>query len=114
MTDNPKPLASLRRLRAVLALRGTTVAAVAKAIGVTPSHLRVVLLGRREASASLRSRLIGELRSEEWDFAIGNALVLQDLHSEVSNKNIPKGRRSTPPGPRPESNKMRKSARRPR
>lgn len=87
MTDDREPLASLRRLRAVLALRETTLAEVAKKIGCTPSHLRVVVLGRREPSARLRSKLQRELRGDEWSFARGDTDVLQDKSvSELGNR----------------------------
>lgn len=90
MTDDNTPIASLRRLRAVLALRETTLADVAKRIGCTPSHLRVVVLGRREPSARLRSKLQRELRRDEWSFARGETDVLQDrLGGELSNQLAP-------------------------
>lgn len=113
MTDSTAPLASLRRLRAVLALRGTTLSSspsadadpvfekrrigpadsatyvellssLAEKIGCTPSHLRVVVLGRREASPALRTKLEQELRPDEWGFARGETDVLRDVSDDAS------------------------------
>jgi len=84
MTDSTTPLASLRRLRAVLALRGTTLSSLAKKIGCTPSHLRVVVLGRRDASPALRTKLERALRPDEWNFARGETDVLCDVSDEAS------------------------------
>lgn len=84
MTDSTTPLASLRRLRAVLALRGTTLSNLAHKIGCTPSHLRVVVLGRREVSPALRTKLERELRPDEWRFARGEADVLRDVSHDAS------------------------------
>lgn len=83
MTDSTAPLASLRRLRAVLALRGTTLSSLAKKIGCTPSHLRVVVLGRREVSPALRTKLEREIRPDEWNFARGETDVLRDAHGDA-------------------------------
>jgi len=84
MADHATPLASLRRLRAVLALRGTTLSSLAKNIGCTPSHLRVVVLGRREVSPALRTKLERELRPDERRFARGEADVLRDVSDDTS------------------------------
>lgn len=75
MTDNTAPL---RRLRAVLALRETTLVAIAKRVGCTPSHLRFVLIGARAPSAPLRSKLERELRDDEWQFVRSETDVLHD------------------------------------
>ena len=84
MADHATPLASLRRLRAVLAVRGTTLSSLAKKIGCTPSHLRVVVLGRREVSLALLTKLERELRPSEWRFARGEADVLRDVSDDTS------------------------------
>lgn len=84
MTDSAAPLASLPRLRAVLALRGTTLSSLAKKIGCTPSHLRVVVLGRREVSPALRTKLERALRPDEWNFARGETDVLRDARDDAS------------------------------
>ena len=85
MTDDKKPLASLRRLRAVLALRATTLADVAKKTGCTPSHLRAVVLGHRLPSMKLRLKLERELRPDEWLFARGETDVLRDATAGITS-----------------------------
>ncbi|HET9623469.1 MAG TPA: helix-turn-helix transcriptional regulator [Kofleriaceae bacterium] len=88
MADYATPLASLRRLRAVLALRGTTLSSLAKKIGCTPSHLRVVVLGRRAVSPALRTKLEREVRPDEWRFALGEADVLRDVSDDTSPSDV--------------------------
>ena len=82
MTDNKTLFCSLRRLRAVLALHDTTVVAIAKRVGCTPSHVRFVLVGSRHPSAALRSKLEAELRSDEWSFVRGDVDVLRDDNAD--------------------------------
>jgi transcriptional regulator with XRE-family HTH domain len=84
MTDSTTPLASLWRLRAVLALRGMTLSNLAHRVGCTPSHLRVVVLGRRGVSPALRTKLERELRPDEWNFARGETDVLRDARGDAS------------------------------
>lgn len=88
MADHATSLASLRRLRAVLALRGTTLSSLAKKIGCTPSHLRVVVLGRRAVSPALRTKLEREIRPDEWRFARGEADVLRDVSDDTSPSDL--------------------------
>lgn len=95
MADHATPLASLRRLRAVLALRTTTLSSLAKKIGCTPSHLRVVVLGRRAVSPALRTKLEREVRPDEWRFARGEADLLRDVSDDIS----PSGVEGTAAGP---------------
>jgi len=52
-------------------------------VGCTPSHLRVVVLGRREASPALRAKLERELRPDEWRFARSEADVLRDVSDDA-------------------------------
>jgi transcriptional regulator with XRE-family HTH domain len=93
MTDKatPFPSQSLRRLRAVLALRGTTVAPTASKLGVTPSHFRVVLLGEREGSIALQSRLEAALTADEWAFVTGRVDVLTDVHAHAHAEDLGDG-----------------------
>jgi hypothetical protein len=78
MTDEKIRNVCFRRLRAVLALRETTLLETAKRVGCTPSHLRFVLIGARLPSAALRSKLERELRAADWAFARGQVDMLCD------------------------------------
>lgn len=82
MTDRKTLTALRRRLRAVLALHETTVAAIAKRAGCTPSHARFVFEGERQPSAALRLKLEAELRSDEWSFVRGEVDVLRDGNAD--------------------------------
>ena len=84
MTDHTIRNVSFRRLRAVLALRETTLAEVAKKIDCTPSHLRFVLLEQRASSAALRAKLLRELRDDEWQFVRGEVDVLRDQGVDIA------------------------------
>lgn len=58
--------ARLRHFRAMLALRGRSLSQTARACGVAPPHLRLVVLGERRAS----SKLVEGLRRELGDDAL--------------------------------------------
>ena len=70
--DRAARAARLRLFRSQLVLRGKSIADVARAVGVTGGHLRLVVLGARTASA----RLIEALRSVLGDDVI--AFVRRD------------------------------------
>jgi len=78
MTDNIKPPVSVRRLRAVLALHEKTLSDLATEADRTLSHVRAVLLGKREASPALLERLEQMFTAKEWRFARGETDVLRD------------------------------------
>ncbi len=76
MANRTRRTARLKRLRAILALRGETFSHVARRLGVSPSHLRFVVLQKRTPSQRLRSELQAELRGDEWSFVCGETDVL--------------------------------------
>ena len=78
MTDNRSPPADVRRVRAVLALRSSSASDLAGWLGCTPSHLRLVLLGLRDVSRSLWTKLERALLKDEWRFVRGATDVLRD------------------------------------
>lgn len=59
---------SMRRLTAVLALRGHSVRSFARLCGRSIGHVRFVLLGERVPGEELRDILRDALTAEEWRF----------------------------------------------
>jgi transcriptional regulator with XRE-family HTH domain len=71
MTNRQPSPATLRRLSAVLALRGITVSKFAGALGVSDSHLRAVVIGERHGSERLLCALQDALGARDWQFVRG-------------------------------------------
>jgi transcriptional regulator with XRE-family HTH domain len=71
MTNRRPSPATLRRLSAVLALRGTTVSQLATKLGISDSHLRAVVIGERRGSERLLTALQDDLGSADWQFVRG-------------------------------------------
>ncbi len=76
MLDRRTSTVALRRLRAVLCLRGETILGLARRLSVSDAHLRAVMLGERCASARLREALVAELGRRAWAFVRGSVNVL--------------------------------------
>jgi len=76
MHDGRSTPAVLRRLTAVLALRGLSVRVFAARLGVSDGHLRGVLLGERNASERLMAALIEALGQADWLFIRGQVNTL--------------------------------------
>lgn len=60
----------LRRLAAVLALRGCTITQFAEQLDVSATHLRAVIVGDRQSSKHLGDAIRNVL-GEHWRFVIG-------------------------------------------
>lgn len=67
---------ALFRLRAVLCLRRDSMGAISRRLGVTPQHLRYVLIANRKPSRALLEKLVAEIGVAAWAFVFGRTNVL--------------------------------------
>jgi len=67
-----------RRLRAALAVRGSSVEAIARAAKCTSRHVWFVLARQRRPSISLVNAIRAALGESGWAFATGQTDALQD------------------------------------
>jgi transcriptional regulator with XRE-family HTH domain len=77
MFDRCGSPASLRRLRAVLALRDLSIVEFAETLGISDSHLRLVVLRERKPSPRLLRALVEALGAQAWTFVCGAEDVLR-------------------------------------
>lgn len=67
---------TLQRFYAVLALRGLTLAAMARRCQVSNAHLRAVIMGERKPSDRLAATVQADLGPQAWAFIQGQCDVL--------------------------------------
>lgn len=67
-----------RRVRAVLALRSSSLIAVADAASITPQHLALVVSGERSGSARVLSCIKSALGAKGWAFATRKTNMIDD------------------------------------
>ena len=78
MEQNDLPTIHFHRLRAALALRASSIEAIARTANVTSRHVWFVVARQRRPSARLLDAMRSEVGEAGWLFATGQTDLLRD------------------------------------